>query len=831
MNMKRALFLFSIFLFVCSSINAQTDSILFRFRQFMQNIHSFNHLYPQEKVWLHCDNTAYFQGDTIWFAAYVTSAETLRPAADLSKVLYVELINEIGEVISVQRLSIKDGRCHGQIALNKELEKRFVDDKNEYKSYRINPKTGNPFIPYSSGFYEVRAYTRSMLNWGKEVCFSRVFPVFDLPEREGDYSQPTMKNRELRKERTRPILRKGKQINADFYPEGGNLIEGRPCRLAFKITDSQGKPVNAKVELWKNKKLLTEALTIHDGMGSIQFIPEIKADFQIQVQTDKRTRKFDLPPIQSQGATLHVEVNQNDSVQAVVSLTDSLCNKPFGLSIICRGKLLYFQVYDNCPKYLVRLLDIPKSSLSIGVNQMTLFDADGRIYAERLFFVEDSISIKKNSVQYQWDKKEYAPFDPITLTLQAHGGIASVAIRDSAYDVGTNYYDNLQSYLLLTSELKGYIHHPEYYFEKNDSVHRAALDLLMMTQGWRRYEWKTLAGIKPLETTHFIEEGLSLKGKIMHHKKNKYLKGVKVSAVVSKGKQIEQSGKVITDSAGNYAFTVKAFEGQRKLSLSLTDGKDKIIKGRILIDRHFSPTLRAFSTQERQILFTPQFRQNIDSIHIGGTNVLGDINITGRKKSIAQFILHDIRSEREADLDKGVKISKVPNIGGYIAEKYNVPDENLYGLLWCVNVNGTAQEDSIDSENYQTVFIPKQPVPEIRLINADYIKVYTTPYAHRYVKMKGYVNPNDKRMMVTVWIYKKPVEISGLRTTHIDGYSEVIDYYHPQYNREIIPGEVDYRRTLYWNPHLPIDGSGKTIITFYNNGVCKRPTVDLQMLF
>ena len=91
----------------------------------MHNLQTFNRLYPQEKVWLHCDNTAYFQGDTIWFAAYVTSAETLQPI-ELSKVLYVELLNESGEVISTQRLQIENGRCHGQIPLNTELERKFV---------------------------------------------------------------------------------------------------------------------------------------------------------------------------------------------------------------------------------------------------------------------------------------------------------------------------------------------------------------------------------------------------------------------------------------------------------------------------------------------------------------------------------------------------------------------------------------------------------------------------------------------------------------------------------------------------------------------------------
>ena len=134
-------------------LTGQTDSThLFRLRDFALNIATFNRLYPQEKVWLHCDNTAYFQGDTIWFAAYVTSAETLRPV-ELSKVLYVELLDEAGEVVSTQRLPVENGHCQGQIPLNTELEKYFVIDVEQSVFYPTNRRNGNYYIPLPSGFY------------------------------------------------------------------------------------------------------------------------------------------------------------------------------------------------------------------------------------------------------------------------------------------------------------------------------------------------------------------------------------------------------------------------------------------------------------------------------------------------------------------------------------------------------------------------------------------------------------------------------------------------------------------------------------------------------
>ncbi|MBQ6800497.1 MAG: hypothetical protein IJP08_05260, partial [Bacteroidaceae bacterium] len=468
------------------SLFAQTDTPhQLRLQEFVQNIRSFNRLYPQEKVWLHCDNTAYFQGDTIWFAAYVTSAETLRPAEDLSKVLYVELLNEVGEVVSTQRLPIENGRCHGQIPLNTELEKHFVSDRNQYSFYPINRRTGNFCIPLPSGYYEVRAYTRAMLNWGTDVCFSRVFPVFDIPEREGDYSQLTMENHDKEvKDRIRPKTKKDERLNVEFYPEGGNIVCGLPCRVAYKVTDKEGRNLYVQCQLIADGKPVTRTETAHDGMGRFSFQPQKGVNYKLRVKADGHDRTFDLPDAQPQGLMLAVDATGADSVRMIVAATEPYQHSFIGMSITCRGKLSHFQIYDRLPHRPWPILTLPKDSLPAGVNQVTLFDADGQVYAERLFFVHDTTVVGKEIVEYKLDKEEYKPFEKINLTLQARRGgpvcppekevvadsdrhiglplqYASLSVRDSGTEIGTTYADNLQTYLLLTSDLKGYIHRPD----------------------------------------------------------------------------------------------------------------------------------------------------------------------------------------------------------------------------------------------------------------------------------------------------------------------------------------------------------------------------------
>ena len=850
--MKRRFFIVLVSIAFASSMHSQNELL-----KYMQNIHTFNRLYPQEKVWLHCDNTAYFQSDTIWFAAYVTSAETLQSAYDLSKVLYVELLNETGEVVSTQRLPIEDGHCHGQIPLNTELEKWFLDDREQNFSYPTNPRNGNLCLPLPSGFYEVRAYTRAMLNWGSDVCFSRVFPVFDTPEREGDYSLLTMENNDKRIiDRIRPKTKKDDHLNVDFYPEGGNIVCGLPCRVAYKVTDKEGRNLHARCQLLADGEPVTSSETVHDGMGSFSLLPQDGIKYKLRVETDKHSRTFNLPDTRSQGAMLAVDALGKDSVRMAVAATDSLLYKAIGMSITCRGKLLQFNAYSlsNRP---TRLPAIAKNALLPGVNQVTLFDANGQVYAERLFFVHDTTVVGKEIIEYQLDKEEYKPFEKISLTLQARRGgpvcppekenaadsgrhidlplqYASISVRDSGTEIGTNYTDNLQTYLLLTSDLKGYIHRPDYYFEADDSVHRTALDLLMMTQGWRRYAWKQLTGVEKFETPYVIEEGLILQGQIKSPgKRGKPLNDIQVGAVITHNKKVEQSGFTITDEGGDFSFKMEPFIGRRELSMNITDRQGVLMDSKILLHRHFSPQPKEYQFQEKEILSTPQPPQVVtDTFSFTGANLLGDVQINKSRRQFEPFILHNIKEEREKALDTDDRYFMSYRVESYVYDRYAVTEKPLWSYrTW--SAKQFEYQDYASEKDFGSL-------PDMKAIHhtsidyVDYIQVYTNNMSHRRTSWIGDGNirmaKEGPRMHISSWIFRKPKPVKGLRNTHIDGYSEVIDYYHPQYNREIIPGEVDYRRTLYWNPRVELDEEGKADVTFYNNGNTNKVTVNINTL-
>ncbi len=235
------------FLWISICAYPQADSAVFKLASFVKNINTFNYLYPQEKVYLHFDNTGYFLGESIWFKAYVVVSEQNMPTM-LSKVLYVELLTPDGYVKETKKLKIENGQCHGD--------------------FQLDPT-------WYGGFYEIRAYTRIMLNFGQENVFSRVFPLFSKSNIEGNYEKK-MKERPRTKDvpSQREKAERFKKVNMLFFPEGGNIITGLDTHVAFKITDENGEGISADGIILNDKKEeIGNFHSFYKGMGSFHFTP------------------------------------------------------------------------------------------------------------------------------------------------------------------------------------------------------------------------------------------------------------------------------------------------------------------------------------------------------------------------------------------------------------------------------------------------------------------------------------------------------------------------------------------------------------------------------
>ena len=464
----------------------------------------------QEKVFVHTDNQCYFVGDTLWYKAYVVRADNLQPT-DMSRILYVELLSPDGLVVERQNIIISPkGYTCGQFTLRDSLY---------------------------SGYYELRAYTRWMLNfnvrhhryrrdetwsfYNKQMAadyfriwdglYSRVFPIYSKPEEAGDYDVRSMYQRP----KTRIPKQKKEDLIVTFYPEGGHLIQGVENRVAFEAVNQHGEAANLKGTLKADGMPDMEIKTEYMGRGSFVVTPSdkrLKAYFTFH---DKEY-SFSLPKAEKQGVAIMLDDNQ-----LKINTSQLLPECEYGLSVLCRGKLKYFSSITSLTSITSTTsstsITIPFDSLSSGVHDLTIFDSNGQILADRLFFVnrhENDGNLITADIESTHTYQPYEKIDiPVQLASTTEPTVFSLSILDTNTDEPTYNNGNIMTDLLLSSELKGFIAYPAYYFESDDEVHRRHLDQLMMVQGWRKYNWTELSDTSRVmryepETSMTIEGGV-----------------------------------------------------------------------------------------------------------------------------------------------------------------------------------------------------------------------------------------------------------------------------------------------------------------------------------
>lgn len=551
----------------------------------------FSKSMPQEKVYLHMDNTSYFLGDTIWFAAYSRQTNNDQPSR-ISRVLYVELYNQDGYMMERKLVEMRDGRGYGSFALSKE---------------------------YYGGFYELRAYTRWQLNWGVtmhphssasrewylnkeqellhyrdyEKLYSRVFPVYDAPKKEGEYVENMTTRpmrRYFRKDPDKPSL------ELTLYPEGGHLVEGLPCHVAYEALWEDGEDPGDGTLRIDNSQTATS------HRGTFVITPDKDTQRTIRyVDRKGHEAKAKLPRAEREGVALHV--SQTDTTWTFdIAFTAGMQRDSLGLTIMNEGNVEYVRMLDNtndptsssAPRRGEMRIVLPRCELKEGVNQVTIFDVDGRVWADRLFFntLPDSlaaptgrkrdvlVSLIDSTAVYKGKpvtEQYFKPYQQIRLGVQSEpNSIISMSVRDAAYNA--HLYDNatMRTEMLLASEVRGFIPNPQWYFERDDKEHREALDLLMMIQGWRRFNWREMAVPKQWELSQTAESTPTVTGHVYrssnweYHdfRDEDYALQARLSSIYNADNPV---GLMYADLSGLGTTGEEAAEGENESERNLTD--------------------------------------------------------------------------------------------------------------------------------------------------------------------------------------------------------------------------------------------------------------------
>ena len=435
----------------------------------------------QEKVYIHMDNNCYFKGDTIWYKAYVVRADDHR-YTDMSRILYVELVSPDGLVVERQQLIVSEkGYGDGDFVLEDSLY---------------------------SGFYELRAYTKWMLNFcvtthpydrkDREqfynskmaadffrqygTIYSRVFPVYEAPEKPGDYGARYLLGRPKRRLDKDPKP----SLSVNFYPEGGNLLAGTRQRIAFEALTEEGEGIDSLRLLIGDGG--QTAVAEHMGRGVFELDVPSGGSMKARCQYQDKWYSFSLPTIQSKGVAVNIDV---EGRRARVFARGLSKKRGYACAVLCRGQLKLFErlgFSEGSGEESVLLPELPT-----GVSDIIVFDEDGKVLASRLFFINNG-DYGHERIEVQGLKDEYSPYEQVSLDFKVPMDTPhfSVSVRDAAADDDSYDTGSMLTELLLSSDLKGFVACPDYYFESDDQRHRRDLDNLLMVQGWRRYDFEEI---------------------------------------------------------------------------------------------------------------------------------------------------------------------------------------------------------------------------------------------------------------------------------------------------------------------------------------------------
>ena len=841
-------------LFCISVSGVETDmEAVNKLASYMKEIKNASNFIPQEKAYLHIDNTSYYQGDNIWFKCYIENF-SLNGAEQFSKTLYVDLLNPGGEVIDKRVLEIKDGQCNGDFQLSR--------------------------LPFYSGFYEIRAYTKYMLNFGEDAIFSRLLPVFDKPDKDGNFEEKNMMSYgtgKFPKFREKP--QKDKKVNLKFFPEGGSLVQGLMSKVAFEATDELGTPIDISSSVTNANGEDVSFSTTYEGRGIFSYIPG-SGKQRATVEYEGRRYQFDLPSALPVGLVMNIDnLSSPDSIEIEILKNKNTPECEVGMVVINRGKPQFYSLIYVSDDGRVNF-KVDKSKLLSGVSQIILFNSNGEILCDRLIFTnknKDNLNIKAKA-----GKAVYEPYEMVDMEFTVtneQGNIVpasfSLSVRDGMDEI--DHKHNIMTDFLLMSEIKGYVRNPSYYFESDDFAHRENLDLLMMVQGWRRHTWRKIPGIESVDAKHLPEQGIETKGKVVTFGKNVPKSGVDLELVLYKAYDEEQKEQMndgsagesyrhdlVTDKNGEFSF-VSDFYDRWDMVFLVTE-KGKLKDYRVTIDKFAPPSPRSYQYAEMHadVVMEENYAEDedidedasdveIDSVLVAYNDLFDNKDIDKKLHELPEVTVSAKKRSKEKDIynnrSKSIAYYDANQIIDDIIDQNKFIGNNVHDVLMNTNDNFKL----LRSASEYLMYKGKMPI-----IVVNYVPlVPETFYLYKNTGIDNiksiYINedvPTMKQYLSIPMVTLESIQANfscvvfietydegsvsteagkGIRRTWLNGYHGSKEFYSPDYSELPCP-EPDYRRTLYWNPSVTTDDNGKASVSFYNNSRCEKFKISAETL-
>ncbi|HEY9343257.1 MAG TPA: hypothetical protein VIQ23_16865 [Hanamia sp.] len=771
-----SVFFFSVFFF--SNVNAQDmDATMARYAND----------FGQERMYLHYDKSSYATGETIWFKAYLMKA--IFPANE-SRTIYIDWTDDKGKLLSRSTSPVVDATSAGQFEIPAD---------------------------YSGQFIHVKAYTRWMLNFDSSFLYNKDIRILSK-----NSNSSSSKNTVV------------PQIT--FFPEGGDAIVNVINKIAFKVNDQWGRPLNIKGVIKNNKGTTIDSLkVIHDGMGFFYLKPKPGETFSAKwFVTDASTKankgapqETDLPAIKSTGVALQISL-VGSKRNFLISAPDNT-NNSGPLHVL--GTMYQQPVFKIAKELKAGIAQgiIPTEDLPSGILTITVFDDKWNPLAERITYInnEEYLFHPEMTVQH-WGLNKRAKNEIEISVPDSLSANLSVSVTDMGIDADTG--NNIISHLLLTGELKGKVNNAAYYFLNNSDSISKALDLVMLTHGWRRFNWEEVVkGILPKITYPRDTTYLSISGKIygaspvqlrdagsivLLWNQKKEANQI-VSVPIAKDGTFNDPSLILFDTARIY-YQLPKSKGLGDVTVQFMQNRLPALPQNMKANGFFYNHLSDTTGNSRHFQLADA---TLNELKFLNEKVLETVTIQRRTKSPVEIMdekyatgLFSGGDAYQFDLVNdpfaGSSFSIFNYLQGKVAGLQINTSSNPPSLQW----RGGAPAIYLDEMASSADMISGIPVSDVA-----YIKVIRPPF------MGGSGGGGSGAIAIYTrrGSDQKSEPGKGLSNNTVTGYTGIRQFYSPNYETINPENEKkDLRTTLYWNPEvITKPGENKVLLKFFNNDV------------
>lgn len=718
---------------------------------------------PPEMAYIQTSKDIYETGEDLWFKVYLLDAQYLTPSF-LSKTLYLQLLNEnTRKVVWEEKYEIQNGTSNGKVYLESTLPEG---------DYFLAAYTPNSFFDNSTEFKAVRRIKIKTDIISKTDTLKSAIPVI-----------------------IKPGSAKANSIQFTTFPEGGNLVSGIQSNLAFKAVNQSGEPVEVEGTLFEDSNPLLKFKSIHAGMGSFDFTPDAEKKYHIRLSEPAIDSSYTLPEISLEGMTMKLVARDKESLSFKIIQNHAIKENEFYIRVQCRG-VVYGLTTGKVSKEI--MIKIPLFLLPQGIAEITLFNSSLIPVAERLVFINMD---RKLNISAELSKNIYPVRGKakLKITVRDEDGYPimanlGVTVFDKLYQ-NPRDSNNILSHAYLSSQIKGRIYNPSFYFNTRSRGRDEALDLLMLTQGWRKYIWSedNLTRFNK-ELKQVIFDGI--KGELFYQKnKKKIIKEQKFIWAFSPNK--DSSNIIITsDSTGKFTVSadlLKEWENDYVYLKPFDSYPNQLAK------KNWDP------------LAQPEFNLLVKSTDPFGT-ITQIMQTNEGSYPIPSLIIKEMEDSINLYKLEGnvIRIKEVT-----IKGPNTKPIRGKY--------MGTLDSLAKSEEDYVCVFgvinCPRHPRGSIADFWWKGTYKETKPISGKeYFITINYNTPAEYSRRVTYYSpkYTEEMLLKINNLSRVKAYYGNREFYQPNYDLETDEGMMtDFRNTLLWKPSVITDENGEATLSFF----------------